>query len=112
MKELAKLEKLTARPTDSGNVPYVIDPLGPLLQSLHEAKAAVESGAVVEDTFTRLAQAVDERKKEVDDRQKEVYGSLSRLSKALDKVCAHYCLACGMQSRRHVCLIEIPLVSA
>jgi hypothetical protein len=86
LKELAKLEKLTAKSSTKGKAPSITDSLDSLLEYLKEAKAVVENGTSNEETFIHLAHTVDARKKEVDDRQKEVYGSLSRFGKALDKV--------------------------
>ena len=85
LKELERLEKLTSESPSKGKGPTIIDSLHSLLQSLKDAKASLESGAD-EDALTSLTHAVEARKKEVDERQKEVYGSLSRLGKALDKV--------------------------
>jgi hypothetical protein len=86
LKELAKLEKLTAKTSVKGRSTTVNDPLDSLLQSLYQAKDRIESEGVSEDVAAELAQAIEARKKEVDDRQKELYNSLARLGKALDKV--------------------------
>jgi phage-related minor tail protein len=85
LKELAKLEKLTAK-SAKGKSTSVDDSLNSLLQSLYEAKARMEAEGVSEEAAEQLSQMVEARKKEVDDRQKELYNSLSRLGKALDKV--------------------------
>jgi hypothetical protein len=79
LKELTKLENLTSKSST------IADSLGSLIRSLNEVKAAYNSGAVDEDTLKQLVQAVESHKKEVDDRQKEAYASISRLGKALDK---------------------------
>ena len=85
LKELAKLEKLTSK-SAKGKAASVDDSLVSLLQSLRDAKERLEGGAATEETVVELAQTVDAIKKDVDDKQKEVYSSLSRLGKALDKV--------------------------
>jgi chromosome segregation ATPase len=87
LKELNKLERLTANSSPKGKSPSVTDSLDSLLQSLNEAKGHIQEGSMSIDTFEQLAQTMEARKKEVDDRQKEIYGSLSRFGKALDKVC-------------------------
>jgi DNA repair ATPase RecN len=86
LKELAKLEKLTSK-SCKGKAAFIDDSLVSLLQSLRDAKGRLEAGVEIEGTLVQLAQTVDIRKKDVDDKQKEVYSSLSRLGKALDKVC-------------------------
>ncbi|KAF7294981.1 CTLH domain-containing protein [Mycena indigotica] len=86
LKELAKLEKLTA---SKGKGPSISDSLDALLISLREAKHAISesaaSGITPDQVIKELGQAVDSKKKEVEERQKEVYNSVSRLGKALDK---------------------------
>jgi hypothetical protein len=86
LKELAKLEKLTAKTSAKGKSTAVSDPLESLLQSLRQAKDRVEKEGVSEDVTVQLAQTIEARKKEIDDKQKEVYNALARLGKALDKV--------------------------
>lgn len=86
LKELAKLEKLTSKSSAKSKFPSITDSLDSLLQSLHDAKDELEAGAPSSDVLAELAQTIDSKKKEVDDRQKEVYSSVARLGKALDKV--------------------------
>jgi hypothetical protein len=86
LKELAKLEKLTAKTAAKGKTTATNDPLDSLLQFLRQAKDSVENDGVSEEVVAELVQAVESRKKEVDDRQKEWYGALARLGKSLDKV--------------------------
>lgn len=83
LKELTKLEKLTAV---KGKGISIAQSLDSLLKSLKEARANFLEGKSSEEDLRRLAQLVEAKKKEVDDRQKEVYSVLSRLGKALDKV--------------------------
>lgn len=86
LKELARLEKLTDSVSTKGKSSSISDSLDSLLQSLLDVKDRLEAGTETEDTFGRLALTVEAKKKEVDERLKEVYSSLSRLGKALDKV--------------------------
>ncbi|KII88581.1 hypothetical protein PLICRDRAFT_41768 [Plicaturopsis crispa FD-325 SS-3] len=84
LKELAKLDKLTSKSPAKGKLPS-IDILDSLLQSLRDAKASVEDGTASEDTLVQLAHTVKLRKEEIDKKQKEVYNSLTRYGKLLDK---------------------------
>lgn len=86
LKELAKLEKLTENGFGKLKSPSISDSLDLLLQSLRDAKGRLEVGAETQVTLSQLASTIEQRKKEVDDRQKEIYSSLSRFGKALDKV--------------------------
>ncbi|KAJ7097975.1 CTLH/CRA C-terminal to lish motif domain-containing protein [Mycena belliarum] len=85
LKELAKLENLTAGESGKGKSPSIADSLDSLLNSLHEARNAIHAGPVSSDLFSQLSQTVEIKKKEVDERQKEIYSSVSRFGKALDK---------------------------
>lgn len=88
LKELAKLEKLAANSGSSkGKSPCIADSLDSLLQSLREAKESIQTGTTNEETFNALSRKVDAIKKDIDERQKEVYNSLARYGKALDKAC-------------------------
>jgi predicted nuclease with TOPRIM domain len=87
LKELAKLERLTAA---GGKPPSIPDSLDSLLFSLQEVKTRLSEVAADEAALRNLVQSVESRKKEVDERQKEVYSSVSRLGKALDKVSRLY----------------------
>jgi len=91
LKELAKLEKLTDKASAKGKSPSISDSLDSLLQSLYDVKDRLVAGTETQNTFGQLAVTVEARKKEVEDRQKEIYSSLSRFGKALDKVCAVPC---------------------
>lgn len=83
LKELAKLEKLTAA---RGKAPSINDSLESLLSSLQGAKERLLAGEDCVDTLLHLARTVEAKKKEVDERQKEIYSSVARFGKALDKV--------------------------
>ncbi|OBZ75309.1 Protein RMD5 A [Grifola frondosa] len=86
LKELAKLEKLTSdSPSGKRNAPCITDSLDSLLQSLREVKDRLRAGTATEETLSILSKTVEARKKEIDDRQKDVYNSLARYGKALDK---------------------------
>lgn len=84
LKELAKLEKLA---TAKGKGPSIPSTLDSLLQSLRDAKEKVQAGNLSAEQFVTLVQTVEVKKKEIDERQKEVYSAISRYGKALDKVC-------------------------
>lgn len=89
LKEIAKLEKLTSNSSavNKSKSPAINDSLDSLLQTLLEQKARIERGASCpEAQFQDLSKTIEQRKKEIDDRQKEVYNSLARYGKALDKV--------------------------
>ena len=89
LKELAKLEKLAASSAagpSKGKSPSVDASLDALLQSLRETRAQIQAGAASTDTYAALQRRVEAAKKDVDDRQKEVYSSLARFGKTLDKV--------------------------
>lgn len=85
MKELEKLRVVTENST-KGRIPSVESSLDSLLQSLFEVRSRVEAGTVTQDTFALLSQTVDSKKKEIDEKQKEVYNAIARVGKALDKV--------------------------
>ncbi|EIM89889.1 uncharacterized protein STEHIDRAFT_74240 [Stereum hirsutum FP-91666 SS1] len=88
LKEIAKLEKLTSNSSavNKSKSPAINDSLDSLLQTLLEQKARIERGASCpEAQFQDLSKTIEQRKKEIDDRQKEVYNSLARYGKALDK---------------------------
>ncbi|TFY83893.1 hypothetical protein EWM64_g113 [Hericium alpestre] len=87
LKELAKLEKLTSKSSagNKGKSPAINDSLDLLLQTLYGQKKRLEDGLATEEELQELAKTVETRKKEIDDRQKEVYNCLARYGKALDK---------------------------
>jgi len=90
LKELTKLEKYT-----DSNSSSIHHALNSLLQALQDGKAALLAGQSSEDCLEQLATAVEAKKKEIDERQKELYTILSRLGKALDKV-LHETITCGI----------------
>lgn len=83
LKELAKLEKLTA---NKGKTPTFTDSLDSLLRALQTAKDELIAHGADEESLLHLVHTAEATKREVDDRQKEVYSSISRFGKALDKV--------------------------
>ena len=83
LKELTKLEKLTATSSKGLSIAQSLDSL---LHLLHQAREKFVRGECSEDNIRQLVQMVESKKKDVDERQKEVYSVLSRLGKALDKV--------------------------
>jgi hypothetical protein len=77
--------------------PAIGQSLDALLSHLHELKQKVAAGAVsgdasgnnsgvTDEDFSLLAKVVEEKRKDVEERQKEVYSSLGRMGKLLDKV--------------------------
>lgn len=87
LKELAKLDKLTAGTSSAkGKAPSIDQSLDALLESLRNAKERFLAGTGSQATLETLVKKVEEKKKEIDDRQKEVYNALAKFGKALDKV--------------------------
>ncbi|KAF9246569.1 CTLH/CRA C-terminal to lish motif domain-containing protein [Melanogaster broomeanus] len=84
LEELEKLKASTEGSTKRKN-PSVESSLDSLLQSLYEVKSRIEAGTVTGDTFALLAQTVETKKKEIDDKQREVYNAIAKFGKALDK---------------------------
>ena len=84
LKELSKLEKLTA--DGKAKSPSIDQTLDALLSALRAEQERIQSGNASPETFEGLATKVESLKKDLDDRQKEIYNSLSRYGKALDKV--------------------------
>lgn len=100
-KELDKLDSLYGshparlKPTKSKTktIPASLDGL---LAALHDAKRQLTVGAMsVADASQAVNKSVEGSKKEIEDRQKEVYNSLNRLGKALDKVSDHFARPSG-----------------
>lgn len=101
LKELARLEKLQTFPPSlhstssratSKAAPSVSESLDSLLNSLQELKQRVEAGTTSEVVVQDVARLIEEKKKDLDERQKEVHGSLTKLGKAIDKVTTTSCL--------------------
>ena len=88
LKELERLQKLVSDEPSMGKskTPAIQDSLNSLLQTLHVQKKRLEAGLATEAELTTLARTAEARKKEIDERQKEIYNSLARYGKALDKV--------------------------
>ncbi|KAL5490492.1 hypothetical protein ACEPAI_5325 [Sanghuangporus weigelae] len=63
----------------------VAEALDGLLAALRDVKERVESGTASEHDVANIAKIVEERKKEIDDRQKEIHATIGRIGKALDK---------------------------
>lgn len=90
LKELAKLERLTAVGTSAkGKTTSISVTLDSLLLSLNQAKEQLQTDGMSPQALTTLTRNVETKKKEVDDRQKEIYSSVARIGKALDKVRAY-----------------------
>jgi E3 ubiquitin-protein transferase RMND5 len=86
LKELAKLEKLTGSSASKGKSEPIVGTLDTFLRDLRNAKAKCAAGELNQSDRDELAQLVGIRKKEIDERQKEIYASMTRIGKALDKV--------------------------
>ena len=84
LKELAKLGKLTA--DGKAKSPPIDQTLDVLLATLRAEREGVELGGASPEAFEGLTTKVESLKKDLDDRQKEIYNSISRYGKALDKV--------------------------
>lgn len=85
LKELAKLEKLTLLQSNATASP-IIQALDSLLQTFYATKEHISNGDIDENQLRQILHVVEMKKKEVDERQKEIYNSMSRFGKALDKV--------------------------
>ena len=91
LKKIEKLQKLVSdepsilRQWEKSKTP-IQDLLNSLLQTLHAQKKRLEAGLAIEAELTMLARTAEERKKEIDERQNEVFNSLARYGKVLDKV--------------------------
>lgn len=108
LKELTKLQKLSSfKPSvspsrssisyltassfnSSGKKPTtgIVDSLDGLLAALRDIKERIEAGTASEEGVANVAKIVEERKREIDDRQKEIYATLGKVGKTLDKVCS------------------------
>ncbi|KAK7467088.1 hypothetical protein VKT23_004148 [Stygiomarasmius scandens] len=81
LKELGKLEKLTSKSSSWGKAEAV----DAIIAALQNVKELAATGEVSEETWKTLCETLEAKKKEVDERQKEVYNSVARLGKAIDK---------------------------
>lgn len=87
LKELAKLEKLTmSSGSVKGKSPSIEDSLDTLLGSLQRSRERIQSDSISQDIFKDLVAKVESTKKDIDERQKEIYNLLAKLGKAMDKV--------------------------
>lgn len=84
VQELAKLRAVTEG-TSKGKNPSIEGSLDSLLQTLYQVKDKMETEPVTEDTLALIAQTVEAKKKEIDEKQKEIYNAIVRLGKTLDK---------------------------
>ncbi|KIK59865.1 hypothetical protein GYMLUDRAFT_44340 [Collybiopsis luxurians FD-317 M1] len=83
LKELSRLEKLTAKSSGRNKAANIIDSLDALLATLDSAKSNVDH--ITLDSWNSIVQTVEAKKKEIDDRQKEIYSVTAKLGKAIDK---------------------------
>ncbi|KAJ8078725.1 hypothetical protein PM082_013008 [Marasmius tenuissimus] len=84
LKELTKLEKLTASNGRGKTVP-IKESLDTLLSTLEHRKQMVETEGVTPESWKGVTDILESKKKEIDERLKETYSSMSRLGKAIDK---------------------------
>ncbi|KLO18529.1 ubiquitin-protein ligase E3 [Schizopora paradoxa] len=100
LKDLSKLENLTHLSRASSYVQRsplastsgkgkstssIEESLDGLLASLRDVKERLEAGTASEEDVANVCKIIEERKKEVDERQKEIYSTLGKVGKALDK---------------------------
>ena len=75
LKELEKLERLSnfnspaVRSTTNTKSPSISDSLDSLIASLKDAKSAVQAGGMPEEYAGELSKAVEDRKREVEERK-------------------------------------------
>ncbi|KZS99287.1 hypothetical protein SISNIDRAFT_448176 [Sistotremastrum niveocremeum HHB9708] len=82
--DILKLENLSGN--GRSKAPPIQQSLDALLESLYSAKAALETGSSTPRAVaTQVQKAVEGRKKDIDDRQKEIYGAIGKMGKNLDK---------------------------
>jgi hypothetical protein len=88
LKEISKLEQLTQWDKPSkGKSPSISTSLDTLLTTLRAARTKVDTdSSSAGPSIVVLPKAVEDCRKEVDQRQKEVYNALAKIGKALDKV--------------------------
>ena len=92
LKELDKFQFLfhNAQTPAPGSVkvksPPIPSSLDALLAILKDAKQQLDSGVSPNTLGAQISNAIDGRKKDIDERLKEVYNSLGRIGKTLDKV--------------------------
>jgi hypothetical protein len=87
------------KPSTKSKSKSIADSLDTLLGSLNEIKGHITSQGNLSDAFRAAGTAVDTSKKEIEERQKEVYNSLNRMGRAIEKVCM---VASLLASRSHM----------
>ena len=87
LKELDKIVKLTSStsPVAGKSKPIHVS-LDSLLHTLHDYKSRLQASTLTEAELGELPKLVESTKKEINDRQKEVYNEMAKYGKALDKV--------------------------
>ncbi|KAI0030740.1 CTLH/CRA C-terminal to lish motif domain-containing protein [Vararia minispora EC-137] len=87
LKELDKLDKLTSfSPAAAVKSKPIEASLDALLDTLRDYKTRLQAGTLSDAELKALPKLVEGRKKDIDARQQEIYGTLSRYGKALDKL--------------------------
>ncbi|KAG8931223.1 hypothetical protein FRC02_003038 [Tulasnella sp. 418] len=89
-KELEKLEGLfkfpdTNPPLTKAKSPAMAHSLDIILKQLQHARNAIETGALSEPTYLEIVKLLEQQKKSLDERQKEIHASLTKLGKSIDK---------------------------
>jgi hypothetical protein len=91
LKELDKLSRLSAFSSRPGSKSVAKNPdvsasLDALLSTLHAAKDGLAAGtSTPADIAPVISKSVDQRRGEIEDRQKEVYNALTKFGRSLDK---------------------------
>lgn len=87
LKELTNLDSLTSGSSvTNSKSKSLAASVDELLGSLTAFRNTISQEPSIASDFTALSRTVDARKKDIDDRQKEIYSSIVRLGKGLDKV--------------------------
>jgi hypothetical protein len=90
LSELERYEALTRFPEDTApskvKTQSISKSLDVLLNQLYEMKRAAEASELPPSALQELPILVDAQKKEIDERQKEIHVSWTKLGKAVDKV--------------------------
>jgi E3 ubiquitin-protein transferase RMND5 len=61
-----------------------------LVQSLRELREQLQAGGSAADVAGNVSRVVDETKKDIESRMKEIQNQITKFGKALDSVCIHY----------------------
>lgn len=92
-KEIDKLDLLldnkrgasNGKPVPKSKTKPITNSLDALLTSLNQAKAQLIAGKDIGDIASIVEKTVETSKKEIEDREKEMYNTLNKIGKAIDK---------------------------